>query len=832
MIDDQTLVSAILITEDASDDDVFNTFKNITEQTHRKIDIIISTFRENIDELKDKCAKLHLDVRWAQHSPSKDFLSEVLTLAEGDLVFYKTVNNCLWYPRHIQSHIESFNKDVGTKWALSHVENRNIDQPDSPYNTLSFRIDNPPHPDNITLDEICHYKDLSVDWDSCLVQKEDIPLFYPGYAVKQWIEDKARGTIPAEITVIQWMKPGGAGPNEKELEDFYKQVGVPATTEIKEEPVETDEGIEIKRVLPTVVGNRHFDEYSDSIREVISQTEDISSIAIKRTIGMGDIVVTEPIIRKLKEKYPVSKITYYTAKPDVIKYFETQPDEIVTIDENDVVKDSLEERDVYSEVKYDLDLAYESREETSFIDAYAQVIGLEFDEPAEKHPRLIYNEEALIKDKYVVVVGDGSGWPGKTWDLEKYAEVIKYVKSMGYKVYETGLTHTEESEDEYHQCEFDEMVNLLANCEFYIGTDNGPMHLARGFNKPCFIVAGAALPYYTNPNRNNIFYIQDSTHPGVGIKHKQFFNLTDKGLTFVPYFPDEPSCGLDNIHPKHVIDAINKYFMHPTSIVDGSLCNYYINISGNLVMRDVLPGFAYYKSEKFGVIQRENPYYHPDQRLDISQVYAKDKQNIWTNNFTPMVKDWKEIKGDTLSGGQLTVSPDGGGGEIYSVGHVKVLDVGCNMGILVEGATNEGFDISGIDINKHSIKAGKEEWPKIADKLTIKDFTQPQHEEKVYDVVVLSDILTHVGDPMQLLHNTIQVLKDDGLIYINIVNFGCKKALEELHKWDGIGVGENITLYTKDSFERVAQEVGIECETYREDEGDDEMLFYRCRKKA
>ena len=53
MLDDQTLVSVVLITEDASDDDVFNTFKNITEQTHRKIDIIISTFREDIDELKE-----------------------------------------------------------------------------------------------------------------------------------------------------------------------------------------------------------------------------------------------------------------------------------------------------------------------------------------------------------------------------------------------------------------------------------------------------------------------------------------------------------------------------------------------------------------------------------------------------------------------------------------------------------------------------------------------------------------------------------------------------------------------------------------------------------
>ena len=807
MLEDNVLVSVILVTEDAEDDDVFNTFKNITEQTHKNIDIVISTFREDITELKEKCAGLHLDVRWAQQAIGGNFLGEILEITDGELIFYKTVNNCLWFPRHIQAHIESFNRDKGTKWSLSHVENRNVDQHDSPYNTLSYRIDNPPHPDKITLDEICHYKDITIDWAGCLVQQNEVPLFYPGYAVKQWIEAQYRGTIPSEITVIQWIKPGGGGPDEKELEEFYKQVGVPQTTEIKEEPIETEDGIEIKRVLPTVVGNRHFKEYTDTILQVIDQTEDISSIALKRSIGMGDVVLTEPIVRKLREKYPEAKITFYTAKPDVIKYFATQPDEIVKIDENDVVKDTLYEVD--SEIKFDLDLSYESREETSFIDAYAQVVNVEFDNPLDKHVSLVCNEKPLVDDKYVVVVGDGSGWPGKTWEMENYAEVIKYIKSMGYKVYETGVTHTEESEPEYHECEFDQLVNLIANCEFYVGTDNGPMHVARGFNKPCFIVAGAALPYYSNPNRENIFYIQDITHPGNGIKHKQFFNLTDQGLTFMPYFPDEPSCGLNNIKSKHVIEAIDKFFDKPLSIVDNDPCDFYLNISGNLVMRDVLPGFAYYKSVDTGVIQRENPYYHPDQRLDISQVYANDKHNIWVNNFTPIIKDWREQKGS----------------------EVKILDVGCNLGILVEGASNEGYDIRGIDINKHSINAGKQAWPKVAHLLAIEDFTQPQTEEKVYDVVVLSDILSHVGNPLALMRNARQVLKDDGVLYVNVVNIGCKKSLEEKQKFDGWGVGENVTLYSRESFNIFMERMEWSWTDYRTDE-EDEMIFARCEKKA
>ena len=813
-MDNQSLVSVILLTEDAGDDDIFSVFKNITEQTHQKIDIIVSTFRNDIDALKERCSELHLDVRWAQQSPGGDFIGELLNLAEGELVFYKTVNNCLWFPRHIQAHIESFERDKGTKWALSHVENRNIDQYDNPFNILSFRIDNPPHPDNITLDEICHYckndhtdTGIDIDWTACLVQKDEVPLFYPGYAIKQWIEAKHRGTMPAEITVIQWVKPDGGGPNEKELEDFYQQVGVPQTTEIKEEPVETDEGIEIKRVLPTVVGNRHFKEYTDSILTVIDQTEDVNSIAIKRTIGMGDVVVTEPIIRKLKDKWPEAKITYYTAKPDVIKYFESQPDDVIKIDDNDVVKDTL--HDVESEIKFDLDLSYESREETPFIDAYADVVNVKFDNPLDKHVSLVCNDKPLIEDKYVVVCGDGSGWPGKTWEMDNYAEVIKYIKTLGYKVYETGLTHTEESDPEYHECEFDKLVNLIANCEFYVGTDNGPMHLARGFNKPCFIIAGAALPYYSNPNRDNVFYIQDITHGGIGIKHKQFFNLTDQGLTFMPYFPDDPTCGLNNIKPKHVISAIEKFFDKPLSIIDNSPCDFYLNVSGNLVMRDVLPGFAYYKSSDTGIIQRENSFYHPDQRLDISQVYAQDKHNIWVNNFTPMVQDWRDKKGDGI----------------------KILDVGCNLGILVEGANNEGFDVRGIDINRLSIKAGKEAWPKAAHLLEVGDYTQPQDEERVYDVVVLSDVLSHVGNPLALLRNAVKAIKDDGFIYINIVNFGCKKAKDELHRWDGVGVGENITLYDRESFAKLADIVGIDYEDYRRDE-EDEMMFLRCTKRG
>ena len=45
-------------------------------------------------------------------------------------------------------------------------------------------------------------------------------------------------------------------------------------------------------------------------------------------------------------------------------------------------------------------------------------------------------------------------------------------------------------------------------------------------------------------------------------------------------------------------------------------------------------------------------------------------------------------------------------------------------------------------------------------------------------MVVLSDILSHVGNPMQLLHNALQVLKDDGLIILTLLILDVRELLK------------------------------------------------------
>ena len=90
-----TLASVVLITETSDDDAIYSVVKNvIEEQTHKNVDLIISSFRdqEECSDIMDKCSKLHLDIRWVFQEPNNNFIKDLTDLAEGEVVFYKTTN--------------------------------------------------------------------------------------------------------------------------------------------------------------------------------------------------------------------------------------------------------------------------------------------------------------------------------------------------------------------------------------------------------------------------------------------------------------------------------------------------------------------------------------------------------------------------------------------------------------------------------------------------------------------------------------------------------------------------------------------------------------------
>ncbi|KKR11046.1 MAG: hypothetical protein A2694_01030 [Candidatus Blackburnbacteria bacterium RIFCSPHIGHO2_01_FULL_40_17] len=103
----------------------------------------------------------------------------------------------------------------------------------------------------------------------------------------------------------------------------------------------------------------------------------------------------------------------------------------------------------------------------------------------------------------------------------------------------------------------------------------------------------------------------------------------------------------------------------------------------------------------------------------------------------------------------------------------KVLDVGCNTGILLIPLLEKGVDAIGVDISKSDIrKAQKKLQAKgfSSSLVLIADAKKLPFKNDSFDIVLLSDILEHVSEPELVAKETCRVVKQNGNIYATVPN--------------------------------------------------------------
>jgi len=100
------------------------------------------------------------------------------------------------------------------------------------------------------------------------------------------------------------------------------------------------------------------------------------------------------------------------------------------------------------------------------------------------------------------------------------------------------------------------------------------------------------------------------------------------------------------------------------------------------------------------------------------------------------------------------------------------LDVGCGIGTLLDEASRAGFTTSGIELNpfcaeyagqRHSVVCG--------------DALEVELDLGAYDVISLTQVLEHVGEPLELLQNVSQCLRPGGVAFISVPPFDWVRAL-------------------------------------------------------
>lgn len=101
----------------------------------------------------------------------------------------------------------------------------------------------------------------------------------------------------------------------------------------------------------------------------------------------------------------------------------------------------------------------------------------------------------------------------------------------------------------------------------------------------------------------------------------------------------------------------------------------------------------------------------------------------------------------------------------------KVLDVGCNTGILLIPLAKNKIDVIGIDNNPNDVKKAKENLHNEnlpTNIVKVADARNLPFKNNTFDVILLSDVLEHTSDPKKVAKESLRVLKKGGLIFATV----------------------------------------------------------------
>lgn len=97
-------------------------------------------------------------------------------------------------------------------------------------------------------------------------------------------------------------------------------------------------------------------------------------------------------------------------------------------------------------------------------------------------------------------------------------------------------------------------------------------------------------------------------------------------------------------------------------------------------------------------------------------------------------------------------------------GKEKIIDVGCGHGGVCHHLIKKGFKVYGVEVNKDAIRSLKSKGFKVLRR----DINLPLKINKLFDVILLLDVLEHVFDPYSLLKEVRGITKPGGVIIVSV----------------------------------------------------------------
>jgi len=144
----------------------------------------------------------------------------------------------------------------------------------------------------------------------------------------------------------------------------------------------------------------------------------------------------------------------------------------------------------------------------------------------------------------------------------------------------------------------------------------------------------------------------------------------------------------------------------------------------------------------------------------------------------------------------------------------KILDIGCGIGDFVSVASEKGWQAHGLEISDYSVQFAKEIFNIDLQKQTLEDYYSQTQLLNYYNAISLIGVLEHGINPLNYLKIACNLLKESGILFIQVPNANSLTCFLQSIFPDNIfrhmNPIEHIMLFSKMSIEKALEKTGFQ----------------------
>jgi len=145
--------------------------------------------------------------------------------------------------------------------------------------------------------------------------------------------------------------------------------------------------------------------------------------------------------------------------------------------------------------------------------------------------------------------------------------------------------------------------------------------------------------------------------------------------------------------------------------------------------------------------------------------------------------------------------------KIYGLRKTGVLlDVGCHLGFFLDVAANQGFQVQGVEPNPFNAAYARDELGLQVETATLEECEFPN---SCFDIVTLYHVLEHIENPIRLLQEIKRVLRDDGLLVVEVPRFNSASRRLFRSRWRSYQI-DHLTYFTDSTLQAMLQAGGFQ----------------------